>query len=228
MRLDCHPPEEEEEKKTDTSFIRALSLFLSYLNTECFGGMVCYQRKGRRTSVPGCDGRVEPGKDYCIDPLDNPSNHHEDTFRLKLFWRFGYKWQEETKERAWCMQCDGSRCGEGDKMRISECDGGNTEFRFINRVGQEAQIYIPDRDLCLESPPGKVQMKVEECDNSKPSQRFWAGPEGDFSGDRFELHPMSDNGMCVTQRHHPKASEVLYSELCDEARKDKTSLWNMY
>ena len=211
---------------------RSITLTLPLLRypfsrTECFGDMVCYERDGELTLTPGCIGLGESGKDYCIDPLDNPSNLHEDTFRLKLFWRFGYEWQEEDFERAWCMGCDGSSCQEGDKVRVYECDGGNEMFRFINQENNEVQIYLADFDLCLESRSGEKDLKVEECDNSE-SQRFWPGPEGDFMGDRFELSPIWSRDECLTQRHHPKDGEKIYREDCEAARKDTTAFWNKY
>jgi len=202
------------------------ALLYSLFHTECFGDMVCYERDGELTLVPGCVGLGEPGEDYCIDPLDNPSNHNEDTFRLKLFWR-DYYWQEEDFERAWCMQCDGSSCQRGDKVRVSECDSGNEMFRFINQENNEVQIYLADFDLCLESRSGERDLKVEECDNSE-SQRFWPGPEGDFMGDRFELSPIWSRDECLTQRHHPKEGEKIYREDCEAARQDTTAFWNKY
>jgi len=37
-------------------------------------------------------------------------------FRLKLFWREGYYWQESYKETFWCMNC--SDCKENDVMKL--------------------------------------------------------------------------------------------------------------
>ena len=37
-------------------------------------------------------------------------------FRLKLFWREGYYWQESTKETFWCMSC--GNCKENDVMKL--------------------------------------------------------------------------------------------------------------
>ena len=34
-------------------------------------------------------------------------------FSLKLYWKNGYTWQESTSEKKWCVECEGSSCGDG-------------------------------------------------------------------------------------------------------------------
>jgi hypothetical protein len=47
-------------------------------------------------------------------------------------------------------------------------------------------------------------------------------------GDKFELTPVTRRDFCVTQRHHPKADEVLELEPCDlTATFSDTSFWNL-
>ena len=67
------------------------------------GNLVCFERSGSQT-VPGCTGRGESGRDYCISPgnlppTPPPQSSPSDSFRLKLYWEQGYFWQEETRER---------------------------------------------------------------------------------------------------------------------------------
>ena len=196
-------------------------------DNDCVGAMKCYQRNGEMTSVPGCMGSGTQGTDYCIDPMDDPSDYNKDTFRLKLFWREGYYWQEERFERKWCMRCEGNVCDRNDKIRVYTCDDTNTKFRFINQSGGETQIQIDGTNLCLEADAGFEEWtRIQDCDDSKASQRFKPG-EGDFNGDRFELVPVVMDG-CLTQRHHPKSGEAIYTETCETARRDTTSFWNKY
>ena len=198
---------------------------------ECFGDLVCYKRDGSSTSVPGCVGDGEPETNYCIDPVNNPSNFHKDTFRFKLYWQEGYYWQEKDYEfQKFCVQCLGERCSEGENLRVTECDEENTKFQFINQVRNETQIYIPDDDKCLEARPEELNWRVEECDDSNVSQRFWAGPEGNFNGERFEFRPLSVAALnvCMVQRHHPKNDEIIFQELCETAQNDRTSFWMKY
>ena len=52
-----------------------------------------------------CSGDINDGTDYCYDPLqllaDNPdlTGLSTDSFRLKLYWEEGYRWQDEAFER---------------------------------------------------------------------------------------------------------------------------------
>ena len=163
--------------------------------------------------------------------MDNPSSVNEDTFRLKLFYEEGYKWQEKDYEYAkFCVQCFGGRCDEGEDIRVTKCDGENTKFQFINQDDKETQLYIPADDKCLEARPGEKNWRVEKCDITNVSQRFWAGPDGNFNGERFELRPLSVTTLdvCMTQRHHPKDDEIVFQETCETARNDRTSYWNKY
>lgn len=200
---------------------------------DCIGTMVCYKRDGTLTLVPGCFGIGGEGKDFCIDPIDNPSNFNKDTFRLKMFWREGYKWQEETFERKWCMRCDGDSCNQGDLIRIFECNDNNSEFQLINinQNGDEAQIAIAGSNLCLEADANDFNGElhnaiVQDCDDSEINQKFNAG-DGNFLADRFELQPVQLTG-CLTNRHHPKAGEEIFTELCATARHENTTFWNRY
>lgn len=166
-------------------------------DSDCESGLVCYQRTTDSHLVPGCLGDTSSVTDYCIDPADNPSNINSDTWRLKLFWREGYFWQEERRERAWCMQCTNGSCDKGDRIKISKCDGGSTDFRFFNRDGETAQIQIAKTNLCLEVEKNDRDLRIARCEDGKLGQKFSSG-EGSFGGDRFELQPMAIPG-CMTQ-----------------------------
>lgn len=201
-------------------------------DADCSGNLICYFRQGALTSVPGCIGTGTMGQNYCIDALDNPSGFNEDTFRLKLFWRQGYFWQEESFERLWCMQCQSFGCAEGDRIRIYECSASNTEFQFINQNGDETQVQIANTNFCLQADPINVVGEenhyavVKQCDDSDINQRFKAGV-GNFNGIRFEFQPVQLTG-CLTQRHHPRSGEEIYTELCETTRADTTNFWNKY
>ena len=41
-----------------------------------------------------------------------------DQFRLKMYWRNGYYWQEKTTETWWCMGCRGGACKENSVMEL--------------------------------------------------------------------------------------------------------------
>jgi hypothetical protein len=43
-------------------------------------------------------------------------------FNLRLFWQRGYRWQESSSEKYWCMSCDTKDCPENDSLEIKPCD----------------------------------------------------------------------------------------------------------
>jgi hypothetical protein len=194
----------------------------------CLGEFVCYQKYSRDSYVPGCFGLGEDLMDYCIDPRDDPTNIHRDRFRLKMFWRTGYKWQEQTLEQKWCIECAARVCSAGGGLVISICDddGSNEEFHLVFRNGFELSVQVAGTDLCFEAPAATLPVVLQPCNSGKPEQRFRPGI-GDWDWDRFELETVAAPG-CITQRHHPKEGEPLYREDCEVARNDRTSLWNKY
>jgi hypothetical protein len=200
---------------------------------DCEGSLKCFQRSGLQR-VPGCSGTSSKwsGIDFCYDPGDgededkNEEEDHEDSsgggFRLRLYWEDGYYWQESHSEKKYCMQCDGSSCGDGDKVRIQTCGGDNTKFEFYKRSGGEANIRDTKSSRCMRVEGGKIRMR--DCDSGDSKQRF----TGSFSSSKFEIHPQDDSDKCVTQQHHPKPGEELIIDKCSTARGDETSYWNKY
>ena len=41
---------------------------------------------------------------------------------LKIHWQVGYHWQDEWREREWCMGCFGDSCNENDRLVIQVCE----------------------------------------------------------------------------------------------------------
>jgi len=69
----------------------------------CEGDLICFRRDGGSNWVPGCSGTTdEGGADICIDPADEPEGPIGPTpgsFRLKMYWEEGYRWQEDSSEK---------------------------------------------------------------------------------------------------------------------------------
>lgn len=192
---------------------------------DCEGDLVCHQRDGTR-KVPGCAGSGTADRDYCVKPGDETATPPvSGAFRLKLYWEYGYDWQQEFWEQEWCMRCDGSDCNSGDDINIHYCDDKSTWFVFDNMSSNgQTQVKIANTKLCLEW-NDNYDMYVKTCDKSTDRQKFDAG-QGSFSGKRFELRT-SDDG-CLTQDHHPRDGELVFVEDCDTPRDDDTSYWNKY
>ena len=210
-------------------------------DSDCQGNLICFQRSGGEP-VPGCTGSDNSRTDYCISPDGSvptptppspppptpspPTPVSSDRFRLKLYWQEGYFWQEETRERKWCMKCRSNGCSNGEKLYIETCGGSSQYFNFVylNSSG-EVQIKLDGQNLCLERTSKDI--RLYSCDENDPKQR-WFAKRGDFDGDKFEISQRTYSDYCITQRHHPKADEEVELEPCTLARTSDTSQWNRY
>ena len=130
------------------------------------------------------------------------------------------------------MQCqggEGNNCNSGDDVEISKCGGDSTPFVLRNRDGNEAQLQIAGTDLCLEMVGEKEYqftrqraIEVHGCSSSNDDQYFKA----DWSGSRFIIRTNHNDG-CLSQDHHPKDHEEIFSENCDRAAESDTIYWIM-
>jgi hypothetical protein len=162
-----------------------------------------------------------------------------------MYWEQGYFWQEETIEREWCLECttcqeltasdsgtgckdseqDDSTCHIGDQLWLQQCSdrtGGNAIFSLIGGP-RGNQINIHGTNLCME----RVEIRLihlQECDdkNTVRDAQLWDGfkPSGPF-----DLAPRNYDGVCISQHHHPKAGEVIYTEDCQIAHFWDTGNW---
>mgnify|MGYP000570527716 CR=1 FL=1 len=143
------------------------------------------------------------------------------TFRLRLYWKRGYYWQESRREVWWCMECR-NNCKSGDSIWVDHCDSSIRQ-QFFTVDGTIRPVDNPS--LCItqtgysESKP----LRVYPCD--KQSDQQWDGIK--FDG-RFELHPKGKSDRCVSQMHHPKRFEKVYPEDCRKTRRHDTTYWTMY
>jgi hypothetical protein len=137
----------------------------------------------------------ERDRDYCIDPLDNPSRINSDTFRIKLFWLEDYRWQDEDFERPWCLDCEKGDCRELGILVVSRCDGDNARFNFMNPSADSVQISVSKENLCLEfiSDLDRRRLQLEKCDSGNIYQRFLAG------GGKFQRRPIRITTHCSTR-----------------------------
>ena len=140
-----------------------------------------------------------------------------DSFRLRLYWEDGYRWQGSPEEMFFCME---SNTKETNAVYINECDS-SPEQQWI----QVEDTIRPQRDtnLCMTVTGvmlvGKP-VRLVKCDGGD-DQKI-TGVQEDVE---FELQPTMYKGKCFTQHHHPCADEVIYPEDCEKARRHKTSFW---
>lgn len=191
---------------------------------------------------------------YSTSPSDLPSTNpsysptikptYLNQFRLRLYWKPGYYWQESYEEKWWCMACATCDknlftascdlqevCQEGMMLGLVDCEPGKgvniraVEFAIRHNLFDKYSgdmILIHQTDLCITRK--KRELYIEKCTGEK-GQR-WNGfhPEKEF-----ELQPVGrKDDKCLTNHHHPKRGERIFAEKCETARKTKTSLWIAY
>jgi hypothetical protein len=161
-----------------------------------------------------------------------------------LYWEEGYTWQDESRERKWCMIADyrgfpgTGKCWHGlktqpchgDMVYIARCDTDKRQmFSIIPMTGgtqYQIQVYKDD-ERCLERMDYSIVLRP--CDVMNPLQRFWL-PRGALFMRRFEISPITLANHCLTQAHHPKSGEVVELAKCSIARNEEneSSFWNLY
>ncbi|CAB9509455.1 expressed unknown protein [Seminavis robusta] len=218
-------------------------------NSDCRGSLVCFER-GRNQPVFGCSGgsRDSSQQDYCISkdsvlaPSDRPALPYTSrNFRLKLYWEQSYRWQEETRERKWCMVYNyrsqscwhglrRQRCAQ-DSIYITKCKDKEIRQQFAFDYldgGDEILIRLGSgHNRCFQRRDNSIVLR--RCDASSSLQR-WYAPNGDFQGYRFEISQQNYNKQCVTTAHHPKEGEVVELHSCKQSRDrdHQSSYWNIH
>ena len=182
-------------------------------------------------------------------PISLPSS-----FRLRLHWERGDLWQDDPREMWFCMACAlcdvnefdencdvVNYCRDGMMLALTECrpnkwtsaakfsllPGHNGLFDYL----EGDQIQVANSNLCL-SLVGSRVIKLETCNASKIEQRFTGFSSG---GNAIEIAPAKvskKDGVvvekCLTQHHHPREGERIYSEVVKLARISDTNLWTTY
>jgi hypothetical protein len=148
-----------------------------------------------------------------------------------MYWKEGYCWQEEWRERKWCMVCgtgeweiDLEECHEGNVLMLQRCNEADPMQRFVWKpiFGTGGGKLKPKsrQDLCLTATPGDEtkwygsdRYKLKKCDKNNKSTQIITGwkPSG-----RFELSPLGQPGRCFSGEHHPKPYEETYPGVCGQ------------
>jgi hypothetical protein len=164
-----------------------------------------------------------------MDSFERPSNTHDNTteiaqlerylrgdhsrrlasitrFQLKMYHELGFCWQDEWEDARWCLECEGSTCGEGDYLWVMRCDKDEKDQWFVYREisGTDGGHLSPYRrqDLCWERTRVNAH-QLRPC-SSEPRQII-VGLRFD---DKFEMHPNGKLDDCLSQHHDPKSKEV--------------------
>ncbi|KAL7533714.1 hypothetical protein ACHAXR_005406 [Thalassiosira sp. AJA248-18] len=179
-------------------------------------------------TTTGGPGVQAGGEQHQISRRTNlfSSGNDDAGFRLKLYWRNGYYWQESSQESFWCMSCGKGLCEENQVMRLSNCktkSKDDARFELI-RYKRWGQYRVVDTNLCLQKIGRSRRIALKPCQRNKSAQLFQARGEDE----KFDLRPMRASGRCLTNHHHPKAGEEIYAESCRKAHRTKTGYWTKY
>uniref|UniRef100_A0A7R9ZEE7 Ricin B lectin domain-containing protein n=1 Tax=Pseudictyota dubia TaxID=2749911 RepID=A0A7R9ZEE7_9STRA len=136
-------------------------------------------------------------------------------FRIKLYWRQGYRWQGQKSERKWCMQ------PSNKYVRIFKCSKSSSQ----KWIYENCQIKTANGRKCLTQGSRSKWLTVESCSGSNRQKWDWIGANS-IGG--YEIYPKGSKSKCVTQLHHPRKNEKLFLQRCSTAAKHKTSKWNKY
>lgn len=122
------------------------------------------------------------------------------------------------------MECSGEECNEGDVLQIQDCENKVVqEFEWIPAAGTGGggRLKVSSKNLCLER-VSINRFELHAC--SETIKQVLVG----FSPDEpFELRPYGNDGKCLNQHHHPKASEEIYTTACPLARLYHTNRWQV-
>ena len=138
------------------------------------------------------------------------------------------EWQQYSKERRWCAECEHSDCDEDDYVVIKECDDGKRDQRWI--FGErKIRSYVSD-DLCMTAPSG-LEGYIRLKDYSSDRDKYQEFDMSDNIFKKSQIRPRDDDDLCLTQDHHPTEGERLKFIDCYTAEKndsgvnDDTSRW---
>jgi hypothetical protein len=203
--------------------------------------LFCWQR-GPGDDVPGCIGYDNSRVDYCIAKDKLPAK------KLKMYWESSFFWQELKEERWWCLTCtecetlttgDGweggcvtpvdDKCRDGHQVWIQRCRDTNQRFEIIKNSNSGDQIRVYGTDLCFSTIINRY-LELKSCDRNMPNQ-LW---DRITNLDKFELRPYSQRNLsmsvakCLSQLHHPKATEVVALRSCRLNDDYDTNYWTEY
>ena len=122
--------------------------------------------------------------------------------RLRMYCENKFYWQGKSTCKDWCLEA--KSCKEGAGIEIQKCSSTSKQ-----KWKKDGNVLRPacDSKLCVAD--GKLTRDSISLD-------------GLSSGGNFEIKKY---GGCMTQQHHPRASEPVSFRDCDKARRSKTNRW---
>lgn len=109
-------------------------------------------------------------------------------------------------------------------MKECEDNGDNAVFEIAKRDNQRGDLFqVHNTNLCMARKDARFIL-LDTCNRNDPSQRFLGFQP---NGTPFTWEPLVDEGLdrAISQHHHPKEGEVIYSEDYYLAHYWDTGFW---
>lgn len=162
--------------------------------------------------------------DADVSPKSKPNHAQRKLityFNMKLYWKSGYKWQESTSEKKWCMKCASNKCPKGSSIKIARCNRGDWRQNFFFDDGRIRSRR--NKDVCIERQRKSRSIALDNC-NSSFDQK-WALLRKD---EPFQLRIPGEASKCASQHHHPKDGEKIYMTSCKKSVDSHSDKWVVY
>lgn len=128
-----------------------------------------------------------------------------------------------------CKSPENNQCEEGRLIWIQKCRDTRNRFEMVDNGRSGFQVRVYGANLCFSTIDGRY-LELKNCDKGQPNQQ-WAQIS---DRNKFELRPYSqrnrsvNRASCLSQLHHPKASEVVALRPCRENINHDTNYWTEY
>eukprot|EP00584_Thalassiosira_punctigera_P016278 CAMPEP_0172570780 /NCGR_PEP_ID=MMETSP1067-20121228/128820_1 /TAXON_ID=265564 ORGANISM="Thalassiosira punctigera, Strain Tpunct2005C2" /NCGR_SAMPLE_ID=MMETSP1067 /ASSEMBLY_ACC=CAM_ASM_000444 /LENGTH=184 /DNA_ID=CAMNT_0013362953 /DNA_START=45 /DNA_END=596 /DNA_ORIENTATION=- len=140
-------------------------------------------------------------------------NNH---FNMRIYWKEGYRWQESSSEKKWCMQCKTNRCLKNSGLKIEQCDRGDWRQHFYFDDGRIRSRR--NKAVCLEREGRSIVL--ENCNGSR--DQVWDELRKD---EPFQLRIPGNSEKCASQHHHPRQGEKVYMTSCKRSVFSQSDKW---
>mmetsp|Transcript_524 Transcript_524/g.1043 ORF Transcript_524/g.1043 Transcript_524/m.1043 type:complete len:187 (+) Transcript_524:35-595(+) len=140
-------------------------------------------------------------------------------FNMRLFWKSGYRWQESSSEKKWCMKCKSSKCPKGSGIKIARCSRDDWRQNFFFDDGRIRSRR--NKNVCLERQGRSIVL--DNCNSS--SDQIWDTLRKD---EPFQLRIPGNDDKCASQHHHPRDGEKVYMTSCKRSRDSQSDKWIVY
>ena len=180
------------------------------------------------------------GLSATASPTFTPIPGGEPVSRIRMYWQWGYTWQDKYTEEKYCLQCRNpgwdprKGCQVGMKIEIDDCSTSHKQ-KFVRVNGDKTISPVMSPDLCISHQNHADDilldtLSLEYCNGGKQQQFDIVGTPWQKWG-KFEIRTSLTSQRqptCLTNAHHPRRYENIFPQRCDREREHQTSSWTLY